>query len=157
MKNSGVSEILGGLLAIAIVFGGIGIIGVYLISTPPPEAYPQVSFLVYCCDNTGSYSVLIAHQGGDAIRWSDIAFKIDSGSGGEDVSPSCSYTGDVDSSPSITTGKAWYGTSPTESFKTGDTLKIIRNNPNPPERLLIIKSARTNQVLLDTEFTCFKC
>lgn len=136
MKNSGVSEILGGLLAVVIVFSGMGIVGVYLTSTPPPEAYPQISFLVHCCSD--SESVNISHQGGDAISRSDIEFKL--------------YLEDGSEAPSLEWDKSGL-------FKTGDNLIITANPPfsSPPERLIIIKSGGANQILLDTEFMCFDC
>jgi len=154
MRDSGVSEILGGLLAISIVFSGIAIIGIYLTSTPPPEAFPQISFLVYCCSDGPGYSVLISHQGGDTIKWSDIRFNINPEDGTNEI-PCCSYTGDVDSSTNVTSGTGWSESSQSDFFKTGDTLKIV--TAVPPERLLIIKTAGTNHVILDTKFTCFVC
>lgn len=133
MKNSGVSEILGGLLAVSIVFSGMGIIGVYLISTPPPEPLPQISFLVYCCSDDNS--IIISHQGGDSIYRSDIDFKTYQIDGNE-------ATND------------WVPSSQSGLFETGDTIEFSSNNP---KRLLIIDISGTKKILLDTQFTCFDC
>ena len=141
MKNSAVSEILGAVLMVSIVITGMALIGVILFSSPPPDSIPKIAFSVYACgeEDWTDKTVMISHQGGDPIRWSDIEFIINPEEG---VTP-------------VSREKLIYETDSTELFKTGDILKII--TPKNPHHLIIYKTSGSNQTILDTTFTCFKC
>lgn len=156
MKNSAVSEILGAVLMVSIVITGMALIGIILFSSPPPDSIPKIAFSVYACgeEDWTDKTVMISHQGGDPIRWSDIEFIVNPEEGVTPVSPCCSYTKDVDRR-NISSGNEFKKENPTELFKTGDTLKII--TPKNPHHLIIYKTSGSNQTILDTTFTCFKC
>ena len=141
MKNSAVSEILGAVLMVSIVITGMALIGVILFSSPPPDSIPKIAFSVYACgeEDWTDKTVMISHQGGDPIRWSDIEFIINPEEG---VTP-------------VSRDNLIYETDSTELFKTGDILKII--TPKTPHHLIIYKTSGSNQTILDTTFTCFKC
>ncbi|MDD1730159.1 MAG: type IV pilin N-terminal domain-containing protein [Methanospirillum sp.] len=153
MKDCAVSEVIGGVLLISIVITGMAIIGVFLISSPPPEAQPHISFLVYsCCEDGRTYnSTLISHQGGSSIKWSDIKFLLNN----EVVTPLCSYSDEVNTSISKGNGTSWNNDDTVSNFSTGDTLKIVSSGI--PHHLIIFESVGANQTILDTEFTCFSC
>lgn len=153
MKDYAVSEVIGGVLLISIVITGMAIIGVFLISSPPPEEQPHISFLVYsCCKDGRTYnSTLISHQGGNSIKWSDIKFLLDN----KVVTPLCLYSDEVDTSDLIANGTSWNNDDAISNFSTGDTLKIVSSGI--PHHLIIYESVGANQTILDTEFTCFLC
>jgi len=69
MKNeSAVSEIIGAILLVAIVIAGIGIVGVFMSSTPPPQAKEKAVLSSSCIDCTGdSFVVVVRHEGGDVV------------------------------------------------------------------------------------------
>jgi flagellin-like protein len=68
MKDNGLSEIIGALILVALVITGIGIIGVVLLSTPPPVSKEKVVLSSSCmqCD-TNSFIIVTRHEGGDVI------------------------------------------------------------------------------------------
>lgn len=161
MKNSGVSEIIGGVLLVSIVITGMAIIGVFLLSSPPPGSIPKTSFLVYAfCDETyAQNTVMISHQGGDAIHWSEIKFIVNPEESTIPDTPYCSYSGNVNSTNSsiCPSGSCilWDSSDKTELFETGETLKII--TPSLPNRLIIYTTIGSKQTILDTEFSCNMC
>jgi len=127
------------------------------LSSPAPDSSPRVSFLVYSCCEPGAMdkSIMISHQGGDIIHWTDMRFIVNPEDGTDTKKPCCSYSGTVDSSNTTTTGDAFDETNKTPFFKTGDTLKIV--TPQEPKRLIIYKTIGTNRTILDTEFSCYPC
>mgnify|MGYP003769179761 CR=1 FL=1 len=67
-KEKALSEIVGALILVAIVITGIGIIGVLLLSTPPPEAKEKVVLSSSCLQcNSSSFIIVTRHEGGDTI------------------------------------------------------------------------------------------
>lgn len=67
-KDSGISEIVGALLLVALVITGISIIGVVLLSTPPPIAKEKVVLSSSCMQCApDSFIILTRHEGGDVI------------------------------------------------------------------------------------------
>ncbi len=158
MKEPAVSEVIGAFLLIAIVMTGMIIIGVFMYSSPPPEASPQISFLVSCCHDDPDYQVIVAHQGGSPIRWSDIRFVLNENpvepayhyNATEIITGNCTTTGD--------TGTKWNSKDSTNFTKNGDSIKISVPGPvEMPHRLLIYETIGTNGTLLDTRFTCHEC
>lgn len=161
MKDSAISEILGAILMVSIVITGMAMIGVILLSSPAPDSIPKTSFQVYACGEADwtEKTVMISHQGGDPIPWSEIKFIVNPVEGVNPKDPCCSYTGQVDSSNKSGTIISEIEFEPDNKsiqFKTGDTLKIITTKL--PNHLIIYKNTgSTNQTLLDTSFTCFRC
>ena len=98
MKRSAVSEILGAVLMVSIVITGMALIGVILFSSPPLIRYQKLHFQYSHVseEDWTDKTVMISHQGGDPIRWSDIEFIVNPEEGVTPVSPCCSYTKDVD-------------------------------------------------------------
>jgi len=67
-KESAISEIIGAILLVAIVIAGIGIVGVFMTSPPPPQTKEKAVLSSSCIDCTGdSFVVLIKHEGGETI------------------------------------------------------------------------------------------
>ncbi|MDX8549811.1 type IV pilin [Methanospirillum sp. J.3.6.1-F.2.7.3] len=67
-KDKALSEIVGALILVALVITGIGIIGVLLLSTPPPEAKEKVVLSSSCLQcNSSSFIIVTRHEGGDTI------------------------------------------------------------------------------------------
>lgn len=69
MKNEkAISEVIGAILLVAIVIAGIGIVGVFMTSTPPPKANQKAILSSSCIDCTGdSFVIVVKHEGGDTI------------------------------------------------------------------------------------------
>jgi hypothetical protein len=78
-----VSEIIGAVLLIGVVMAGIGIIGVILLSTPPPEETPKASLSSYCvrCDLSGNYEIIMYHGGGESFKRDDTRFYLQTDDG----------------------------------------------------------------------------
>jgi hypothetical protein len=67
-KESAISEIIGAILLVALVIAGIGIVGVYMTSTPPPETKEKAVLDSSCIDCTGdSFVIVVRHEGGETI------------------------------------------------------------------------------------------
>ncbi|PWR70565.1 type IV pilin N-terminal domain-containing protein [Methanospirillum lacunae] len=63
-----ISEVIGAILLVAIVIAGIGIVGVFMTSTPPPKANQKAILSSSCIDCTGdSFVIVVKHEGGDTI------------------------------------------------------------------------------------------
>lgn len=63
-----VSEIIGAILLVAIVLAGIGIVAVFMTSTPPPQAKDKSVLTTSCIDCSGdTFAIVLRHEGGDAI------------------------------------------------------------------------------------------
>lgn len=66
--EDGLSEIIGALILVALVITGIGIIGVVLLSTPPPESKEKVVLSSSCMQcSPDSFIIVTRHEGGDVI------------------------------------------------------------------------------------------
>lgn len=67
-KESAISEIIGAILLVAIVIAGIGIVGVFMTSSPPPQTKEKAVLSSSCIDCTGdSFVVVIRHEGGESF------------------------------------------------------------------------------------------
>jgi hypothetical protein len=76
MKNDcGLSEIIGALILVALVITGIGIVGVLMFSTPPPQAKEKMvlSSSSMQCDED-SFIILTRHEGGDIVNPQKLRF-----------------------------------------------------------------------------------
>jgi len=79
--ETAVSEIISAVLLIAVVIGAMGMVSVFLLSTPPPEKLPKTSISAYCVkcvDETGmdDYEILIYNGGGEALERKMLKFFI---------------------------------------------------------------------------------
>jgi len=72
------SEIVGAIILVALVITGIGIIGVLMLSTPPPAAKEKAVLSSSCIDCDGTkFMVLISHEGGDTIHSGRLKFNLE--------------------------------------------------------------------------------
>ena len=67
-SETGVSEVIGSVMLITIVVLAVSIIGVFLLSQPPPQKIPALTAIIW----NDSQKVYIRHDGGDAINYGDI-------------------------------------------------------------------------------------
>jgi len=85
MRNdSAVSELVGAVLLIAVVIGGMGMVSVMMLSTPPPENIPKTSISAYCvactddvlepADDHDGYEILIYNGGGESLKRNMLSF-----------------------------------------------------------------------------------
>jgi len=73
--ESGLSEIVGALLLVALVIIGIGIVSVVMFSTPPPQSKEKAvlsSSSMQCDENT--FVILVRHEGGDTLNPQNLKF-----------------------------------------------------------------------------------
>jgi len=111
--------------------GGIGILGVILLSTPPPEETPKASISSYCvkCDLEGTYEIIMYHGGGEAIERDLIRFHLKTSDGGnQPITPWWVYEGTPEdcmysdiSESSLTTRGTWRSQT---MWKSGETLRF---------------------------------
>jgi len=67
-RERAVSEIIGAIILVAIVITGIGIVGVFMTSTPPPQAKEKSVLSSSCIDCDGdSFVIVVRHDGGEVI------------------------------------------------------------------------------------------
>lgn len=136
--ENAVSEVIGAVLLIGIVMLSISVIGVLLLSTPPPEKTPKASLTSYCvqCDlpdinnNEVNYEIIIYHGGGESLIRNEIKFFLyfDDGSKKEIIPwwvydegtpEDCMFSDIGDSSLS---SREYWGTS--SNWKSGQTLRF---------------------------------
>ena len=68
-QNSGMSEVFSTVLMIAVLVGGIGVLGVAYFSQPPPEKIPYINFRADSYKNdSGIMYLQLFHEGGDSLR-----------------------------------------------------------------------------------------
>lgn len=76
--ESAVSEVIGAVLLIGVVMTSMIIIGVIMLSSPPPEKIPKASITTYCvqCDlnDPPTYDVMIYHGGGESLKQDMVKF-----------------------------------------------------------------------------------
>jgi len=133
--ENAVSEVIGAVLLIGVVMLSIAVIGVILLSTPPPDKTPKASLTAYCvrCDIDASsnshYEVIIYHGGGESLQRSNLKFILNYDDGSRDeVVPwwvyerapeDCMFVDIGDSSLST---REYWGTS--NEWKSGETLRF---------------------------------
>jgi len=73
-----VSEVIGAVLLIGVVMISMVVIGVIMLSTPPPEKTPKSSLTSYCiqCDESNNYEILIYHGGGESLDLKSVKFNL---------------------------------------------------------------------------------
>ena len=136
-QEKAVSEVIGAVLLIGVVMLSIGIIGVILLSTPPPENTPKASLTSYCvqCDLDTNYEIIIYHGGGDLLERKETKFFLycDDGSRREIV-PWWVYTDGTpedcmfyDIGDSSLSSREYWGSS--FDWKSGQTLRFRERLP----------------------------
>jgi len=137
-----VSDIIGAVILIGVVMGGMGLIGVILLSTPPPDETPKASVSSYCvrCDLKGTYEVIMYHGGGQALDRNKIQFFLHTRDG--TISPitpwwvydstpeDCMYSDIGESSHS--TRETWRSS---DQWKSGNSLRFRFSSLSDPTGL----------------------
>lgn len=87
MKESGMSEIVGAIVLVALVVAGLGMIGVFMTSNPPPEEISKAVLSGACtrCPSTVGategesqyYAIMISHEGGESVDPATLRFFVD--------------------------------------------------------------------------------
>lgn len=72
-NETGVSEILGAILLVSVVAMAVTLVGVAVLSQPLPEKLPALTAEIITIGRT----ILITHNGGDALRKSDMSIMVD--------------------------------------------------------------------------------
>ncbi len=72
-NETGVSEMMGALVLISVIAAAIGIIGVGVLSQPPPQKIPAVSVDITAIGNI----VYIRHEGGDPLTKNEFNIILD--------------------------------------------------------------------------------
>ena len=73
-KNEiGVSELLGAIVLMGVIAAVVGIVGVGLLSQPPPQKIPSVSVDI----TTVNHTIYIRHEGGDPVSRGEFAILLD--------------------------------------------------------------------------------
>ena len=134
-----VSEIIGAVILIGVVMGGIAIIGVILLSTPPPEKTPKASISSYCvrCDRSGTYEIIMYHGGGESFERNNTQFYLQTENGKlEQIVPWWVYDGTPedcmfsDIGDSSLSGRETWASS--DYWKSGETLRFRFTSASEP-------------------------
>jgi len=125
--ESGVSEIIGVVLLIALVVTAIAVISLGMFSQPPPQKIPALDAII----STSGNSIQITHNGGDQMQKEDVVILVD----GVDKTSSFSKGGD----------SSWQSLSP------GDSL--TSNSPNPGTVTILYKGGSANAMLSSAKFS----
>lgn len=137
--ENAVSEIIGAVILIGVVMGGIGMLAVILLSTPPPEETPKASISSYCvrCDQIGTYEIIMYHGGGQSLERNNTQFYLQTEDGKlEQMDPwwvyggtpeDCMYTDIGDSS--LSSRETW---TTSDYWRSGETLRFrFTSDSNP--------------------------
>jgi PKD repeat protein len=72
-ENTGVSEVIGTLILVAVVMIGIAIVGLFLISSQPATKVPRLDLII----SNRSSTIYILHRGGDALLAGEYQILVD--------------------------------------------------------------------------------
>ena len=72
-NETGVSELLGAIVLMGVIAAVVGIIGVGLLSQPPPQKIPAVSVDI----TTINHTIYIRHEGGDSLSRGELVVLLD--------------------------------------------------------------------------------
>ena len=72
-NETGVSEMMGALVLISVIAAAIGIVGVGVLSQPPPQKIPAVSVDITAIGNI----VYMRHEGGDPLPKNEFNITLD--------------------------------------------------------------------------------
>jgi len=137
--ETAVSEVIGAVLLISIVMLSMAIIGVIMLSTPPPDKTPKASLTSYCirCNLTGDYEIILYHGGGESMTQDQIKFilYLEDGSSKE-IIPWWVYEGTPedcmfsDIGDSSLSSREYWNT--VKEWKSGQTLRFRENFSSKP-------------------------
>ena len=122
-RESGVSEIIGAVLLIALVVAAIAIIGVSLLSHPPPKNLPALDAII----STTGKSIQITHNGGDTLQKGDFEILVD---------------GQKRTADFFNQGNAW------QTWSNGETLTFPATSP--PGIVQIVYTGEATSALLSS-------
>ena len=126
-RESGVSEIIGAVLLIALVVTAIAIVGVGMLSQPLPEKIPAVDAII----STSGRDIQITHNGGDTLQKDEMVILVD----GQDQ----------------TANFLKVGCSSWQSLSPGESLTV--SYPNKPDNVRIVyKGAGASSVVSSAIF-----
>ena len=133
-RESGVSEILGGVMLIAVVVMAVGIVGVVLTSQPPPQKIPALDAVISW---DGIDTIYITHNGGDSLPRGDISIRVDN------EVKAFNKTNELNN-------PLWSLWSAGESL----TYKLVSSDPRPPRlvQLIYTGGGTTGTMLASTDF-----
>jgi len=138
-QENAVSEVIGAVLLIGVVMLSMAIIGVILLSTPPPEKTPKASLTSYCvrCDFNGNYEMILYHGGGEPLIRNQVKFilYLEDGSSREIIPwwvyegtpEDCMYSDIGDSS--LSSRSFWNAVT---EWKSGETLRFREQVSSKP-------------------------
>ncbi|MBN1167626.1 MAG: type IV pilin N-terminal domain-containing protein [Methanospirillaceae archaeon] len=156
MKHeSAVSELVGALILVALVLTGMGVIGVSLLSQPPPDTRPMVSLAMSCayCDETededGRYVTLLYHDGGDPVIGSDLEIMAQMNSSGEQNLIPVEPTGVASRSIDWCSGE-WTNWTTSSRMSIGDTLKVDMDE-RPYKIIVTVKKENRRIIVMDSD------
>jgi flagellin-like protein len=156
-EDSGVSEVIGAVVLIAVVMTGMSLISVILLSTPSPESQPQVSLSVSCCKCSVSnqYTLLLYHNGGDDLSARNLLFFLNTD---PPTSEWKSISGGhlfFDRMGSCNPGGVPWNINPNsmDQLKSGQYLQIVY--ADKPKYLTVEDiSTNTQRIILNSSFSC---
>jgi hypothetical protein len=124
--DSGLSDVLGAIILVAVVSMGVAIVGVGILSNQAPQKIPalEVDFTVI------DHSILLRHEGGDTLQKEDVSFLMN----GNDTK---NFFKNMDGTP-------W------SRWSVGDTLKydVPAGQIVPDSLQLVYTSGTSSQVIL---------
>jgi flagellin-like protein len=124
--ESGVSEIIGTVLLIALAVTAIAVIGVMLSSQPQPQKIPALDAVISTSGNT----IQITHNGGDTLQKEEIAILVDG------MDRTANFLKGTDTS--------W------QSFYSGESLTLTSSNPGSVS--IVYKGLGSASVLSSARF-----
>lgn len=167
--DTAVAELIGAVLLIAVVIGGMSLIAVLMLSTPPPEKVPKASISAYCVAcvdgiDVDHYEVLIYNGGGESLERSKLKFFLKNSnpvnSGGVEITPYLVYSdvpeycgSEFGDSPAFENEK-WESS---ENWVSGQTLRffIPMNNGEKPQGIFIQYWPYTSNIA-SADFSSFR-
>ena len=125
-NDYGLSDALGAIVLVAVVGMGVGLLGLAVLSTPLPQKIPSLDAEMKIVD----HSVILRHQGGDALSRAEVSF----------ISNGTDITGSFNNSD----GSPWSG------WSVGDTLTydVPADQPVPDSLQIVFTGGSSSRVLL---------
>jgi len=156
-KDTGVSEVIGAVILIAVVMTGMSLISIILLLTPSPESQPQVDLSVSCCKCSASnqYNLLLYHKGGDDLYARNLLLFLNTDpptSEWKSISAGHLYADKMGSC--IAEGIPWYiNSNSIDLLRSGQYLLIVY--PDKPKYLSVEDiSTNARRIILNASFSC---
>lgn len=93
--DSGVSEVIGAVLLVALVVIGGAVVATFVFSGPTPKEVPHLTFAAVKNDTQDTYLTL-HHTGGDTLLWGDYRVIVDGVDKTNDITPQVPWSLDGD-------------------------------------------------------------